>query len=311
MKETSIDENKKEICFVLSPFEERFNDNYIKILQPSIIKAGMIPLRADEIYGARPIMHDILNSIRSARIVLAEMTGRNPNVLYEVGLSHALGKSVIMITQSEDDIPFDLKAIRYIPYKTIKPDWAEDLSTLIIKNLLSTLRNETDTVFYKELEEVTPYANPVASWMPNALHHVSLPVSDLEKSKAFYRDDLGLQEMERPELYVNGVKLEGAWFWLPSGQQLHLLLNSSGTFRKNADDNAYRDCHFALRVRDFREMRNRLSDKYHLHRIPEITDDRYAHFYVLDPDDHVIEINTGNLPENKPKLKNAKLDPVA
>jgi hypothetical protein len=58
----------------------------------------------------------IFNQISKADVLIADMTGRNPNVFYEVGYAHALGKIVILVTQNADDIPFDLKHRQHIIY---------------------------------------------------------------------------------------------------------------------------------------------------------------------------------------------------
>ena len=112
-------------------------------------------------------MADIWKSLRCARIVVAELTDRNPNVLYEVGLAHSLGKPVIIITRNQDDVPFDLKALRYRYYNTEDPFWGENLQkalTNMIQNLLK--EEEYGTVFesirlvgkieYREKEIVLP-----------------------------------------------------------------------------------------------------------------------------------------------------------
>jgi len=61
-------------------------------------------------------MDDIVEAVRNSRIVVADLTCRDPNVFYETGICHALGKDVILITQDED-VPFDLKHIRHIFYE--------------------------------------------------------------------------------------------------------------------------------------------------------------------------------------------------
>jgi hypothetical protein len=74
--------------------------------------------RADDIWTNSEIMQDIFDLIFSSRLVIVDYTGRNPNVLYETGIAHTLGKTVIPITQSLDDIRFDLKphrALKYLP----------------------------------------------------------------------------------------------------------------------------------------------------------------------------------------------------
>jgi nucleoside 2-deoxyribosyltransferase len=62
------------------------------------------------------IIRDITKSIYDAQIIIADLTGRNPNVMYELGLAHAANKPVIMLVQSEEDIPFDVRHIRYLKY---------------------------------------------------------------------------------------------------------------------------------------------------------------------------------------------------
>ena len=61
-------------------------------------------------------MGDIWSAINAARIIVADCTGRNPNVMYEIGLAHAIGKYTILLAQSIRDVPFDLRHLRYIIY---------------------------------------------------------------------------------------------------------------------------------------------------------------------------------------------------
>ncbi len=104
-------------CFVLMPFREEYDEIYQDILKPLFEEMGYHCLRADEIYGSRSIVQDIWEHIQTSGLIVADMTGRNPNVFYELGLSHATGKNVILITQSIEDVPFDLRHLRCIVYK--------------------------------------------------------------------------------------------------------------------------------------------------------------------------------------------------
>jgi len=63
------------------------------------------------------VMEDVWQGIVTARLVVAECTGRNPNVLYELGLAHAIGKRTALLSQTEDDIPFDLRRFRFCIYE--------------------------------------------------------------------------------------------------------------------------------------------------------------------------------------------------
>ena len=126
-------------CFVIMPFSGEFNNYYEKILKPTIERCSLISIRADEVYGTKPIIEDIAECIINADIIIADVTGKNPNVNYELGMAHALGKNVIIISQSIDDIPFDYRHIRAIIYKTQKVNWGKTLRTELTKTINSIL----------------------------------------------------------------------------------------------------------------------------------------------------------------------------
>lgn len=132
-------DSKKPLAFVLMPFRDPFDKYYRSIIKPAIEDSGMLALRADEIYGPTEIVKDIWKAINDAKIIVAELTTRNPNVLYELGLCHAIGKHVIMLSQSVDDLPFDLRSLRCILYDTIEPNWAE----LLRQNLMKSIEKAT------------------------------------------------------------------------------------------------------------------------------------------------------------------------
>jgi hypothetical protein len=123
------------LCFVLTPFHEPFTTYYERIIVPAARDAGLRALWGREIFGVNPVMNDIWQSIWRARVAVAELTGRNPNVNYELGLCHALGVPVVLITQSMADVPFDYRQLRVIPYNTADVDWAEQLRRKIAGTL--------------------------------------------------------------------------------------------------------------------------------------------------------------------------------
>ena len=109
---------KEHLVFVLSPFEEPFDTIYEDHIRTAVENIdGLSCLRADDIYDNRPIIEDIWQYTNEARILIAELTGRNPSVFYETGMAHTVGKEVILITQSMEDVPFDLKHLRCIVYE--------------------------------------------------------------------------------------------------------------------------------------------------------------------------------------------------
>lgn len=104
-------------CGVLMPFMEAWSDRiWSKCITPYLSDVGFSALRADDLYG-RDVMEDIWEMILSSEVIIADITGRNANVFYELGLAHAIGKIVILITQNKDDIPFDLNRYRHVIYE--------------------------------------------------------------------------------------------------------------------------------------------------------------------------------------------------
>jgi hypothetical protein len=128
-------------CFVVMPFHSLFEAEYERVIRPAVEDAGLNCVRGDEIYTRQSIVHDIWQSIRQARVVVAELSGRNPNVMYEIGLAHAIGNPIVFLTRNEDDVPFDLRALRYVFYDPNNPFWGEDLRselTRIVRRIVET-----------------------------------------------------------------------------------------------------------------------------------------------------------------------------
>jgi serine/threonine protein kinase len=106
-------------CFVIMPFGEGsgIQETYRDVILPTFEELGLRAYRADDIFSHREVIHDIWRAIGAARLVVADVTGRNPNVFYELGLAHAIGKDVIMLAQRREDVPFDVTHLRYILYE--------------------------------------------------------------------------------------------------------------------------------------------------------------------------------------------------
>ena len=103
------------LASAMMPFDASFNTVYEAIKQATE-NVGLRCRRADDIWENAAIIQDVVSLIDRSRIVICDCSGRNPNVFYEAGIAHTLGRDVILITQSEHDIPFDLRHLRYIRY---------------------------------------------------------------------------------------------------------------------------------------------------------------------------------------------------
>jgi glyoxylase I family protein len=131
-----------------------------------------------------------------------------------------------------------------------------------------------------------------------AIHHIALTVTDLDRSRRFYREILSIEEIPRPPF-----NFPGAWFRLGDSHQLHLIVHDRSTFRQKPLDT--RDIHFAVRVPNYHAAIDFLrakgyredtgvNDPYCMILQPRPTAG-FPQIYICDPDGHVIEINAEHL----------------
>ncbi|MEM7086431.1 MAG: toll/interleukin-1 receptor domain-containing protein [Bacteroidota bacterium] len=132
-----------KLCFVMMPFgEDSLNDVYDFFIKPTIENECLLVCeRGDDVFGSNIVMDDIRRSISKARIVIADLTGRNANVFYEVGIAHTLNKDVLLLSQSMSDVPFDLRHRRILLYE-FSPKGCKKLEKSIVNNVNAILTGE-------------------------------------------------------------------------------------------------------------------------------------------------------------------------
>ena len=138
----------KKLCFVIMPFREELEEVYNYGIKPAVEESGYRCVIAKEEIGSVNITRDIIEHIFQADIIIADLTGNNPNVFYELGVAHSVGNRIIMITQDIQSVPFDIKSYRAIPYEhTIKGAYMlrEQLLTYI-RTIDSWIRRPTNPV---------------------------------------------------------------------------------------------------------------------------------------------------------------------
>lgn len=130
-------------CFIIMPFD-RGLDAFEKLLREAASQAGYDPIRGDDALGNSSILGDIWESIHKASVLIALLRKNNPNVLYELGLAHALGKPVVLIADEKqitnkvpkrDRVPADLGGVRILTYNEGDPFWGDKLNGVLIDTL--------------------------------------------------------------------------------------------------------------------------------------------------------------------------------
>lgn len=106
---------KNDIIGVMMPFGDGFGSVY-EAIKSACSTTPLSAKRADEVWNSSVLINDILELINHSAVVICDLTGRNENVFYELGIAHAWGKPVIPITQRAEDVPFDLRHHRYLTY---------------------------------------------------------------------------------------------------------------------------------------------------------------------------------------------------
>jgi nucleoside 2-deoxyribosyltransferase len=164
-----MDEKSKRV-FILMPFARKF-DHLLKLIKVAADHAGAVAERVNEQRYREHIMERIIGQIETADVVVGVLTGDSPNVLYEIGIAHALQKDVVLVINDPKRIPFDLKDCNSIVYGKSEDKFVTEL-TENLKFLLSQPR--VSGSYYQEYKnalakveaaalKLAPFFTPIAS----------------------------------------------------------------------------------------------------------------------------------------------------
>jgi hypothetical protein len=139
-RESSAAQRDRRRCFIVMPFgDQDLQVVYEDFVKPVVIDGCNLECeRGDDVFGSNVIMDDIRTSIANADVVVADLTGKNANVFYEVGICHTLDKPVLLLAQSMDDVPFDLRHRRVLLYE-YSPRGCKRLEKTLREHLLAML----------------------------------------------------------------------------------------------------------------------------------------------------------------------------
>lgn len=114
-----------KLCFVLMPLKEPYLTYYKDRIKPILESLGLTVKNANDIKRSGSIIEDIWEYIYKARLIVADITCHNPNVFYELGIAHTIGKDCIFLRWSRDvaPVPFDIDHLRYFRYTDDENSW--------------------------------------------------------------------------------------------------------------------------------------------------------------------------------------------
>jgi hypothetical protein len=135
-----------DTCFVMMPFGTWFDTYYTDIYIPAIREAGFEPVRADELFTTGSVVEQVWDQIEKSKVLLADLSGKNPNVFYELGLAHAARKPVVFTAADLDDVPFDLRHLRVITYEVRDPDWSAKLKGSVTDYLRNAAKDPDKSI---------------------------------------------------------------------------------------------------------------------------------------------------------------------
>ena len=137
-RDAAHDPNKQKKIFVVMPFAAEFEDVYILGIREVAEKMNLIVERADDIEHNEDILEIIQDRIQSCDVVVADTTHSNPNVFYEIGYSHGVKRSTILICRKGEKMPFDIQSKNIILYSSIV-----ELRERLINRLTETVIRDT------------------------------------------------------------------------------------------------------------------------------------------------------------------------
>ncbi|MCD6254697.1 MAG: hypothetical protein J7J44_00280 [Deltaproteobacteria bacterium] len=154
MPNKKIEKKEEKVCFVIAPIGEpesdvrkRSDQVFRHIISPAVESLGYKPIRADHISEPGIITSQVIQYVVDSPLVVADLTGRNPNVFYELAIRHAIKKPLVQLIKKGEQIPFDVAGTRTIQFDIHDLDSVEETKKELINQVKSIEegKNEIDT----------------------------------------------------------------------------------------------------------------------------------------------------------------------
>ncbi|MBH2650397.1 hypothetical protein [Serratia ureilytica] len=154
----------EKTCFIIMPIADasgydsgHFSRVYNHLIKPACEAAGFKPIRADDVSSSHFIVVDILKKIVESDLAICDLSGRNPNVLYELGLRQAFNKKTVLIKDNKTENIFDVQGFRYAQYdSTLRIDNVKNEILKISMALTETYEANSDINSIVQLLQIEP-----------------------------------------------------------------------------------------------------------------------------------------------------------
>lgn len=190
MNKPKSGEAKSKACFVIMPISDmdgydsgHFSRVYEHLIKPACENAGYTPIRADEVASSNYIVIDILSKIVESELVLCDLSGRNPNVLYELGIRQAFNLPTVLIKDIKTNKIFDIQGLRYTEYnQALRIDSVQQQIADIEKSIRETEKAKgKDINSLVQLLGLKPATLPSQVELSNETSVVLSAINDLSK----------------------------------------------------------------------------------------------------------------------------------
>lgn len=140
---------EKNLCSAILPFHDPFTTIYEDCIRPPLEDAGFKVMKADDIFApGNYVTENIWRLINRSALLVADVTGKNPNVFYELGIAHTVGRDVIIVSQKKEDVPFDIQSLQYYLYNADNENGKQQLRDNLKKLLNETKRKVSPPSFW-------------------------------------------------------------------------------------------------------------------------------------------------------------------
>lgn len=214
-EELDLTSKKEEkICFVIMPIADmpgydpgHYGRVYEHLLKPAIIGAGYIPVRADDTSKTDYIVVGIIQKIVESDMVVCDLSGRNANVMYELGIRHAFNKPVVLIKDTCTEKVFDVQGLRYTLYnESLRIDSVEKDIAKIQQSIVETAgADKTDMNSIVRLAGIHPAEAPGKTEISaetqvllTAIQSIESRLNYVERSKFNWNKSTAIESIERP-----------------------------------------------------------------------------------------------------------------